>query len=109
MTQKCKKSQKLIALESELLSVISQKTRLLIICLLQEGPKCLCELAPLMDEDTSTISRHLNLLKDKGVLATKKEGVRVKYWVRDKRVFKILDIVDEILQAEINEKAQILR
>jgi len=62
-----------------------------------------------MDEDTSTISRHLNLLKDKGVLATKKEGVRVKYWVRDKRVFKILDIVDEILQAEINEKAQILR
>lgn len=104
MMQKLKKSQRLIELESESLSAIAQKTRLKLIYILKDGPKCLCEIAPMMDEDMSTISRHLNILKSKGFLDVKKNGVRVIYSIKDNRVFDILDIVDEFIKSEIKEK-----
>lgn len=103
MVQKYKN---LIPFESQFLSVISQETRLKLLFLLKDGPKCLCELASVMDEDISTLSRHLNIMKNAGLLLAEKNGVKVIYKVKDERIFEILAIVDKILEDEFKERIE---
>ena len=109
MAQQCKKPNGLIELESQFLSVLAQETRLKILCLLRDKPKCLCELSPIMEEDASTISRHLNILKSKGILASEKKGVRIAYHIRDERVCRILELVDQIILSKFKETAKVMK
>ncbi|MDH4221936.1 MAG: metalloregulator ArsR/SmtB family transcription factor [candidate division Zixibacteria bacterium] len=99
----------LLLLESGLLKAISQPTRLRILYFLKEGEKCACEIIPEMGEDQSTISRHLNHLKDSGILDSRREGVSIYYRIKDERVFDLLHLVDEIIRIQVKEKAKTVK
>lgn len=99
----------LLFLESSFLKAISQPTRLRIVYFLKDGEKCACEIIPQMGEDQSTISRHLNYLKDSGVLDSRREGVSIYYRIKDKRVFDLLHLVDEIIKTQVKEKARTVK
>jgi ArsR family transcriptional regulator len=96
----------LIHIESDFLRTIAQPTRLRILYFLKDGEKCACEIIPQMKEDQSNISRHLTHMKDAGILESRKEGVSVYYKIKDRRVFTLLSLVDEMVKAEIKEKAR---
>ncbi|MCJ7577874.1 MAG: metalloregulator ArsR/SmtB family transcription factor [candidate division Zixibacteria bacterium] len=96
----------LIQIESDFLKAIAQPTRLKILYFLKGGERCACEIIPKMKEDQSNISRHLTHMKDMGILESRKEGVSVYYKIKDKRVFTLLSLVDEMVKAEIKEKAR---
>lgn len=101
--------QKLIDFEIEFLKAIAQSTRLKILYFLKDGEKCACEIIPRMKEDQSSISRHLTNLKNAGILESRKEGVSVYYKIKDKRVFTILGLVDDIIKAQVKEEAKVLK
>ncbi|KPK99756.1 MAG: hypothetical protein AMJ91_06380 [candidate division Zixibacteria bacterium SM23_73_3] len=96
----------LIELESSYLKAIAQPTRLKILYFLKDGEKCQCKIIPRMKEDQSNISRHLTHMKDMGILDSHREGVSVYYKIRDKRVFSLLALVDQMVKAEIRERAK---
>lgn len=96
----------LIELQSAYLKTIAQPTRLKILCFLKDGEKCQCEIMPQMKEDQSNISRHLTHMRDMGILESRREGVSVYYKIKDKRVFSLLSMVDQMVKAEIKEKAR---
>jgi DNA-binding transcriptional ArsR family regulator len=99
----------LILVESDFLRVLAQPTRLKILYFLKDGEKCACEIIPKMKEDQSNISRHLTLMRDAGLLESRKEGVSVYYKIKDKRVFSLLSLVDEMIRAEIQEKVKLIK
>ena len=99
----------ILLLESDFLKAISQPTRLKILYFLKDGEKCACEIFPKMGEDQSNISRHLNHLKDSGVLDSRREGVSVYYRIRDRRVFDLLSLVDGMIKAQVKEKAKTVK
>lgn len=96
----------LIELESSYLKAIAQPTRLNILYFLKEGEKCQCEIIPFMKEDQSNISRHLTHMRDMGILESRREGVSVYYKIRDKRIFRLLSLVDQVIKAEIQDRAK---
>ncbi|NIM96956.1 MAG: metalloregulator ArsR/SmtB family transcription factor [candidate division Zixibacteria bacterium] len=96
----------LIELQSAYLKTIAQPTRLKILYFLKDGEQCQCKIIPKMKEDQSNISRHLTHMKDMGILESRREGVSVYYKIKDKRVFSLLSMVDQIVKAEIKEKAR---
>lgn len=96
----------LIQIESDFLKAIAQPTRLKILYFLKGGERCACEIIPKMKEDQSNISRHLTHMKDMGILESRKEGVSVYYKIKDRRIFHLLSLVDEMVKAEIKEKAR---
>lgn len=96
----------LIEMESSYLKAIAQPTRLKILYFLRRGEKCQCEIIPRMKEDQSNISRHLTHMRDMGILESRREGVSVYYKIKDKRVFSLLLLVDQMVKAEIKEKAK---
>jgi ArsR family transcriptional regulator len=96
----------LIQIESDFLKAIAQPTRLKILYFLKGGERCACEIIPKMKEDQSNISRHLTHMRDMGILESRKEGVSVYYKIKDRRIFHLLSLVDEMVKAEIKEKAR---
>ena len=53
------------------------RVRLLAACF--TGEKCVCQLVALLDLSNATVSKHLSLLRDAGLLASRKEGRWVYY------------------------------
>ena len=96
----------LIELESTYLKAIAQPTRLKILYFLKDGEQCQCKIMPKMKEDQSNISRHLTHMRDMGILESRKEGVSVYYKIRDKRIFRLLFLADQMIKAEIEDKAK---
>lgn len=99
----------LIDFESQFLKAIAQPTRLKILYFLRDGEKCACKIIPKMKEDQSSISRHLTSLKNAGILESRKEGVSVYYKIKDRRVFSILGLVDDMLKAQVKEEAKVMK
>ena len=87
------------AAESELLKAIAHPMRLKIIeLLLLELPIEGCSVNAIQKKLTipqSTISQHLQILKNKGIIDGSKTGTKVCYRVIDKRVTKILQILKQ--------------
>ncbi len=83
--------------ESEILKAISHPVRLHIIDLLLIGiPKDACSVNSIqkeLDIPQPTISQHLQVLKNHGIIDGEKKGVKVCYKVVDKRVAKILQVL----------------
>ena len=96
----------LIEWESSYLKAIAQPTRLRILYFLKDGEKCQCEIIPKMKEDQSSISRHLTHMRDMGILESRREGVSIYYKIKDKRFFHLLSLVDEMVRADIKDKAK---
>ena len=64
---------------AEILKAIAHPTRLTIIYSLQEGELPAGEIFDLFDFDISTISKHLSVLKNAGLIQNRREGVHVFY------------------------------
>lgn len=57
---------------------------------------CVCELAELVGADMSTVSKHLSILRNAGIVEDEKRGSMVFYRLRTRCVFKFFDCVEAI-------------
>ena len=64
---------------ASLLKLISVESRLKILCILQKGSHCVCEIEDHIDESQSLISHHLKDLKKAGLIKDEKKGQFVNY------------------------------
>jgi len=77
----------------KILKAMSDRTRLEILTLLLEGEKCVCQIHPKVSRTQSTVSIQLGKLEKAGILASRREGKKVFYRIKDLRicdVFKAL-------------------
>jgi len=64
---------------ASLLKLIGVESRLKILCILQKGSHCVCEIEKHIDESQSLISHHLRDLKEAGLILDEKKGQFVHY------------------------------
>lgn len=95
-------------LKSEILQAVAQPTRLKILEFLRSGEKCVCEIFPAIDEEQSNVSRHLAVLRKSGVVACRKAGQSIYYKVKDENVFRIIDLITELLKKFHTEKEELI-
>jgi len=62
---------------------LANQERLLIYKLLLNRPICTCVLSFILGKSQSTISRHLKIIEDAGLIIGKKEGYFVHYYTRE--------------------------
>jgi DNA-binding transcriptional ArsR family regulator len=74
------------------LRVLAHPTRLLLIHLLGEGERSVQELEKLAQASQSSVSQHLNLLKDKEILESRRAAQQVFYRIKDPRVLQLLSL-----------------
>lgn len=91
-------------LSASLLKALAHKTRIQILERLKsEEELCVCHIYEDLELEQSNVSQHLKILKDKGILTSRKDGLKVMYSVRYKEIYTILDLVKDILSKQLEE------
>lgn len=67
------------AAQAAVIKAMAHPTRLLILNSLKKKELCVCELRDLVGDDISTVSRHLLVLRNAGLVAARREGNRLYY------------------------------
>ena len=78
MTMKMKSTEQYEA-RAKIAKALGHPTRLTLLDMLERQETCVCELTDALDVDQSTISKHLSVLKEAGLVASRKEGTMVFY------------------------------
>ena len=79
---------------SRSLKAISHPLRLKILCVLGKGEMSVQDILSTVGTTQSNVSQHLCLLKDKGIVASRKDANRVYYSLDNETVKKILGNID---------------
>lgn len=69
----------LLEARAQVFKALGHPTRLAIVDMLVAGERCVCEIHEDSDIDISTISRHLAVLRNVGILSSEKRGNQVYY------------------------------
>lgn len=77
---------------SDLLKVLSNENRLMIVCYLIDNPMTVSELHEKLDNLTqSALSQHLAILKAHKILISNKNGLSITYSIQDYRIAKLIE------------------
>ena len=76
------KTQALLEARAEVIKALAHPTRLYIVGELSQGERCVCELREGVGADLSTVSKHLSVLKNAGIVEDDKRGLQVFYRLR---------------------------
>jgi len=102
------KEKALIEAKANVLKALGHPTRLWMAEQLAEGEKGVCEFVEAVDADFSTISKHLSVLKQAGVVEDEKRGKMVYYRLKVPCILNFMPCVEAVIQASIEEKAGLL-
>ncbi len=98
-----------LAARTKVLKALAHPTRLFIVEELEQGERCVCELTEMIGADVSTISKHLSVLKQAGLVFDDKRGNMVFYQLRVSCVLGFLDCVEKVLRSQAEDYAACMR
>ncbi len=84
-------------LHAQLLKALAHPRRLEIIHLLRDQELCVSDIYEMLDLPQANISQHLMILRDAGVLVTRREGKQIVYTLANKKIIKASDLLREVL------------
>jgi len=93
---------------ARIIKAMAHPTRLFIVDELSRGERCVCELTEMIGADTSTVSKHLSLLKEAGILRDEKRGLQVYYTLRMPCVLNFFDCVERIMKSTVEEQLEMV-
>jgi ArsR family transcriptional regulator len=90
---------------SSVFKALAHPTRLKILDLLASAEElCVCEIVKELQIDQPTVSKHLSILKNAGIIDSRKEGLMVLYKLRIPCVQDFFRCVDNIIKEDITAK-----
>jgi ArsR family transcriptional regulator len=94
---------------ARIIKAMAHPTRLFLVDeLSRNGERCVCELTEMVGADMSTVSRHLAMLKEVGIIEDEKRGAQVYYRMRVECLLSFFDCVEAVLQRDVKERMKSL-
>jgi len=100
--------QEMTQLEANFCAALSDPNRLLILYALNEGPHNVTELANELDMNQPTTSRHLKILRERGLVQTVRAGTTITYHLSDSRLIQALDILRNVMRERLEYQANLI-
>jgi DNA-binding transcriptional ArsR family regulator len=97
--------QEVTALHAEICAGLADPTRILILYELQDSPQNVSTLAANLDIPQPTVSRHLKVLKDRGMVIATRHAQSVEYQLGDIRLIEALDLLRGVMRDHIADRA----
>jgi ArsR family transcriptional regulator len=83
----------------KVVKAMAHPTRMFIVDeLTQAGERCVCELTEMVGADISTVSKHLSLLKNAGIVLDEKRGNQVYYRLRVPCILDFFRCIESVLE-----------
>ncbi|MEJ5314218.1 MULTISPECIES: helix-turn-helix transcriptional regulator [Anaerolinea] len=98
-------SQEITALHADICSALADPVRILILYALNEKPSNVSALAEELGITQSAASRHLNVLRERGLVISQRDGQSVVNMLADSRVIQALDLLRAVLTSKLKNQA----
>ncbi|MFH1566835.1 MAG: metalloregulator ArsR/SmtB family transcription factor [Gemmatimonadota bacterium] len=93
---------------AHIIKALAHPTRVFLMEELARGERCVCELTGMVGADTSTVSKHLSLLKAAGLVQDEKRGTMVYYHLRIRCALGFLDCVESMVRSVAEEQLELV-
>jgi len=100
--------EEITALHAGICSALADPRRILILYALNDKPCNVGEIAEALGISQPATSRHLNLLRERGLVIARREGQSVIVSLKDSRVIQALDLLREVLANNIKDRAALV-
>lgn len=86
----------------KLLKAMGDETRIKILQYLLNGERCACTIVPFIGKAQPTVSQHLKILVEAGILDVRRDGTNMLYRIKSDQAVRIMEILD-IPRMEVDE------
>ncbi|MBE0670598.1 MAG: winged helix-turn-helix transcriptional regulator [Anaerolineales bacterium] len=100
--------QEITQLEANFCAALSDPNRLLILYALDEGPRNVTDLANELGLNQPTTSRHLKILRERGLVDTVRTGTTITYHLSDPRLIQALDLLRSAMRDRLAHQANLI-
>ncbi|WP_051278999.1 ArsR/SmtB family transcription factor [Chitinilyticum aquatile] len=76
-----------------LLKILGNEDRLLLLCQMVDGEKCVSDFEKLLDIRQPTLSQQLGVLRNEGLVNTRRDGKRIFYSIASAEVLQMLNVL----------------
>jgi DNA-binding transcriptional ArsR family regulator len=98
-----------LSLMADFFKVLSEISRLQILCCLKTGAKNVTEIIEATNLGQANVSKHLKILTQAGIVAREQRGICVYYQVANPVLFELCDLVCDVLSTQIQQQTQQLQ
>lgn len=88
---------------TRVIKALAHPTRLFIVEELEKGERCVCDLTAMIGADISTVSKHLSVLRQAGIVADDKRGNQVFYCLKVRCILNFFGCVESVLNSQRQE------
>lgn len=85
--------------------VLGEPMRLKLLIALETGEKNVTQLVQLTQTTQGNVSKHLGILSDGGMIARRKEGLNTFYFISDRQILELCDLMCSKLEKEFAAKS----
>ncbi len=103
-----RKQKGLYQARAKIIKALAHATRLFIVDELSRGERCVCELTEMVEADMSTVSKHLTILKEVGIVWGEKRGSQIFYTLRTPCVLNFFGCVEGVLKANARQQSALV-
>lgn len=100
--------EEVIQLEADFCAALSDPTRIFILYALNERSQNVTELTNELGIPQPTTSRHLKVLRERGLAYTERQGTAITYHLADRRVIQALDLLRSAMRDRLNQRASLV-
>jgi DNA-binding transcriptional ArsR family regulator len=100
--------QEIIQLEADFCAALSEPTRIFILYALNDQSLNVTELTNELGIPQPTTSRHLKVLRERGLVYTKRQGTVIIYHLADKRIIQAMDLLRAAMRDRITQRANLV-
>jgi len=100
--------EKIFELHADVCKVFSNAKRLEILNTLRDREMTASELIEKIGLSKANLSQHMSVLKSKGVVLTRREGVNIYYRISNTKIIQACDLMREVLLEQFQEKGKMV-
>jgi DNA-binding transcriptional ArsR family regulator len=98
----------ILKLQADICKVFANDKRLEIINLLKDKEMSNSELMQMTGLSKVTMTQHMNVLKSKGVIVARREGVQLFYRIANPKIIQACSLMREVLVEQLQEKEKVV-
>ena len=99
----------LIQAKADFLKALAHPTRLWMVEKLAQGERCVCTFTEEISSDFSTISKHLLVLKQAGIVEDRKQGKQVFYTLKVPCILNFMNCIDNIIKEKFQDQINLFK
>ena len=88
-------------IRAQIAKALAHPSRLLMLDALRSSDLCVCELTELVGADQSTVSKHLAVLKQAGLVSDRKEGAMIYYHLECPCLEGFFSCLESVVKAKV--------